>query len=200
MITLKKLDGLILKSCSVVNKEKDNNEFYSFSIDFDKLDNLLSQVDKNLHPLVDSQKKFSIPVGFDSIQSITEYIHKPDELKFALADKTEYAEFLIYCAQDKNGKVVDFKDENGNTIDAYEVYKEHAEDGSIVLNNDVVRLIVSTLPMYMVLVLRSFNKKNYKYDYKIYIRSNYEMVSYFKAMSNLEDKKETKTASEEKKN
>lgn len=198
MITLKKLDSLILKSCSVVNGGKAGNDYYSFSIDFDKLNNLLGQVDKNLHPFVEASKIFSKPVDFSSIQSITEYIHKTEELKFALTDKTEYAEFLIYCAQDKTGKVSDFKDEEGNAIDAYEAYKERLEDGTYSLNKDVVQYIVSNLPMYMVLVLRSFNQKNYKYDYKIYIRSNYEMVSYFKATTGSDDKKEK--SAEEKKN
>ena len=199
MITLKKLDSLILKSCSVVNNGDNGNDFYAFSIDLNKLNGMLKTADKNLHPLAETAKVISKPGSFANIQSITEYIHKPEELKFAMSDKTEALEFLIYCAQDKTGKVNEFKDSNGNVIDAYDAYKTFKEDGTYSLNKDVVEYIVSNLPMYMVLVLRSFNQKSYKYDYKIYIRSNYEMVSYFKAMTS-EEKKDNKQPAEEKKN
>lgn len=199
MITLKKLDSLILKSCSVVNNGDSGNDYYAFTIDFNKLNGMLKTADKNLHPLVEIAKITSKPVTFTDIQSITEYIHKPEELKFAMSDKTEILEFLIYCAQDKTGKVNEFKDGNGNVIDAYDAYKDFEDDENYSLNKNVVEYIVSNLPMYMVLVLRSFNQKSYKYDYKIYIRSNYEMVSYFKAMTS-EEKKDNKQPAEEKKN
>ena len=184
MVTLKKLDSLILKCCTVLKDDsKDVTDCYSFSINFDKMENLLSAVDKNLHPFVIAKEYFSRPVAFEDLQNLTEYLHKSEEFDPIFDSKSEFTEFLIYCAQDKNGNVTEFVDEDGNKLAGYDAYKIFNEDGTYDLAAEQVQRIVQYLPMYMVLVIRSFDQKNYKYDYKIYIRSNYEMVSYFKAMS-----------------
>ena len=57
------------------------------------------------------------------------------------------------------------------------------DDGSSYFASSVLQTIVQNLPMYMVLVIRYFDTKKDRYEYKIHIRSNYEMVSYFKAMT-----------------
>lgn len=184
MITLKKLDSIIKRCCSVVSDDsKDANDRYSFKIDFDKLDKLLNPVDSNLHPLVSTSAYSSKRIDFSDIQNLVEYLHKPEEMTPIFDGKSEFVTFLIYSAQDKNSRVVNFKDSGGNDIDGYHAYMIKYDDGSSYFASSVLQTIVQNLPMYMVLVIRYFDTKKDRYEYKIHIRSNYEMVSYFKAMT-----------------
>ena len=184
MITLKKLDSLILKCCNVVKSDQNKDtDYYKFGINFDQLESMLSNVDKNLHPLVECAELESRPVEFKDIQNLTEYLHKADEFT-PVFEKCEMVQFLIYCTQDKTGKNFEFFDDENNKINPYDAYKvDEGVEGEWGINKEILQQIVQNLPMYMVTVIRSFDHEHYKYDYKIYIRSNYEMVSYFKAMS-----------------
>ena len=184
MITLKKLDSIIKRCCSVVSDDsKDVTDRYSFSIDFDKLEKLLNPIDSNLHPLVSSKSYRSKLIEFDDIQNLVEYLHNSDEMAPIFDGKSEFAKFLIYSAKDKNSRVVNFKDADGNEVDGYHAYMVKCDDGSSYFASSVLQTIVQNLPMYMVLVIRYFDTKKDRYEYKIHIRSNYEMVSYFKAMT-----------------
>ena len=184
MITLKKLDSIIKRCCSVVSDDsKDVTDRYSFSIDFDKLEKLLNPIDSNLHPLVSSKSYRSKLIEFDDIQNLVEYLHNSDEMAPIFDGKSEFVKFLIYSAKDKNSRVVNFKDADGNEVDGYHAYMVKCDDGSSYFASSVLQTIVQNLPMYMVLVIRYFDTKKDRYEYKIHIRSNYEMVSYFKAMT-----------------
>ena len=184
MITLKKLDSIIKRCCSVVSDDsKDVTDRYSFSIDFDKLEKLLNPIDSNLHPLVSSKSYRSKLIEFDDIQNLVEYLHNSDEMAPIFDGKSEFVKFLIYSAKDKNSRVVNFKDSDGNEVDGYHAYMVKCDDGSSYFASSVLQTIVQNLPMYMVLVIRYFDTKKDRYEYKIHIRSNYEMVSYFKAMT-----------------
>lgn len=184
MITLKKLDSIIKRCCSVVSDDsKDVTDRYSFSIDFDKLEKLLNPIDSNLHPLVSSKSYRSKVIEFDDIQNLVEYLHNSDEMAPIFDGKSEFVKFLIYSAKDKNSRVVNFKDSDGNEVDGYHAYMVKCDDGSSYFASSVLQTIVQNLPMYMVLVIRYFDTKKDRYEYKIHIRSNYEMVSYFKAMT-----------------
>lgn len=184
MITLKKLDSIIKRCCSVVSDDsKDVTDRYSFSIDFDKLEKLLNPIDSNLHPLVSSKSYRSKLIEFDDIQNLVEYLHNSDEMAPIFDGKSEFVKFLIYSAKDKNSRVVNFKNSDGNEVDGYHAYMVKCDDGSSYFASSVLQTIVQNLPMYMVLVIRYFDTKKDRYEYKIHIRSNYEMVSYFKAMT-----------------
>lgn len=184
MITLKKLDSIIKRCCSVVSDDsKDVTDRYSFSIDFDKLEKLLNPIDSNLHPLVSSKSYRSKLIEFDDIQNLVEYLHNSDEMAPIFDGKSEFVKFLVYSAKDKNSRVVNFKDADGNEVDGYHAYMVKCDDGSSYFASSVLQTIVQNLPMYMVLVIRYFDTKKDRYEYKIHIRSNYEMVSYFKAMT-----------------
>lgn len=184
MITLKKLDSIIKRCCSVVSDDsKDVTDRYSFSIDFDKLEKLLNPIDSNLHPLVSSKSYRSKIIEFDDIQNLVEYLHNSDEMAPIFDGKSEFVKFLIYSAKDKNSRVVNFKDSDGSEVDGYHAYMVKCDDGSSYFASSVLQTIVQNLPMYMVLVIRYFDTKKDRYEYKIHIRSNYEMVSYFKAMT-----------------
>ena len=183
MIQLKCLDRVIRNCCTVIKDDsKEITDRYAFKIDFNKMNGMLAQYDKLFHPLVfsDDNTYESKYFNFDDIQMASEYLHKPDYFDPVFDGRSQFIRFMIYCEENSSGEVLNFTDQEGNKIPGNKSYLTTDENGEKSLVYEALEKIVRKFPIYMVLVIRVFDAKKDKYDYKIYIRSNYEMVSYFK--------------------
>lgn len=194
MIQLKNLDRVIRNCCSVIKDDsKEITDRYAFRIDFNKMNSMLAQHDKTFHPLVFTSNNTyeSRHFEFEDIQFLSEYLHKPECFDPVFDGRSQFVKFMIYCEQNSSGETITFTDQDGNKIPGNKAYLTTDENGETSIVYEALERIVRNLPIYMVLVIRIFDTKKDRYDYKIYIRSNYEMVSYFKKYSEKENKEDS---------
>ena len=194
MLSFKELKVLIAKSCRVVSKSDDLTDRFSFDIDFTKLEKKLQGADQNLHVLAFYDKNSSYVPYMSDVQLLTEYLHTPEELNMVFNGQSEICTFMIFSTLTEKG-IITLADDKGNPLSSEEIFNicnGEAEE----INFETVKDIISTLPMYQVLVVRIFYKKQEKFEYKIFFRSNYEMVSLFKSTKNAKVEEEN-TSNEE---
>jgi hypothetical protein len=179
MVEFKYLKKLIIKACKVESVE-DLNNAYKFSINIEKLQDLLNQTNAELKVvninywdltefLSGTEFKSRIPEVSD-IQMITEYIQKKNDLEEIFNGKTEIAQFMMYVPDPEHNGEEDNIEllERNNDIDCTTVSKMTGA--------------LSTKPVYRVLVIHKFNKKREMFEYTIHFRSNNIMMQYINNM------------------
>jgi len=162
MIEFKELKTLIQKA-TVVDKTDISNMF-SFTVDQEKLEDLLSKK-TDLHVLNLGPIKSRRPTLDDYIP-VSEYVYKKEAFDGIFNGETNIANFIIYC--DMDGKAV------------LELSDEEKETGAFSRNT--INFIMSELPIYRTLIIKRFNAREEKFDYLIYFRSNRVMINYIKAL------------------
>lgn len=181
MLSFKELKILISKSCKVISRSEDITDRFSFEIDFTKLEKKLQTADPNLHVLSFNDKTLSYIPYLSDVQLVTEYLHTPEELNMVFNGKSEICTFMIFSTLTEKETVT--IESNGKELTSNEIF-DICNGESEQINFDVVKGIISQLPLYQVLVVRTFNKKQERFEYKIFFRSNYEMVGLFKSIRN----------------
>lgn len=176
MIEFRYLKKIIIKSCKTESVE-DLNNVYKFSINIEKLQDLLNKagaglkvVETNNWVLQDIGVFKSFIPTVDDIQLITEYIQKKNELEEIFNGRTEIAQFMMYIPEDEN---------NGKSDSVTEL-----QESSNIDNSVISKMIgeLSMRPVYRVLVIHKFNKKREMFEYSIYFRSNNIMMEYINNM------------------
>lgn len=173
-LSFKDIKFIIGKCCSVINSD-DISDRYKFSVNLEKMDNIFRQKDFDLRVLGFARKKESRVPSYEDIQLISEYMRQPNDIANTFNGKTQICEFMILCKSNIDGPV-DVIDEDGNVVSDKELFNFC----NVNLKKDVILDVIKRLPVYKILVVRNFDYKTDKFDYKIYIRTNYEMVNYYK--------------------
>lgn len=175
MIDFKDLKMTIQKICR--SEQANNiNERFKFSINTYKLEKVLNQK-SDLHVMGFCEEIESRIPTVDDYQLLTEYAHKKEEIETIFDGTTQIATFLLYC--DKNG-CLSFADEDKNPIENKEIFEQLNKPE--LINKDLITEICINYPIYRTLIIRKFNKKRDKFEYSIYFRSNYNMITYIKSL------------------
>ena len=180
------LRDAISKSCSCTNQSDDISDRYSFTIDIEKLEKIFRDKKSSCYSLAFEKELKSRVPSYKDIQLITEYMREQNELGNTFNGKVQVCELLVF-SKDKIQGPVDINDEDGNPLSDEALFNYCNNPES--LNDDIIYGITKNLPMYKVLVTRIFNYEKDSFDYNIYIRSNYEMVTYYKAVQEIKEKK-----------
>jgi len=185
--TLKSLASMIKKCCVSVDNES-LNDLYSFSLDVDKLKNILKTKGTNLHVIALNKTLESRPVQLEDVQFITEYVHDEKMFNTIFDGKSHMIQFMLFSSENESGHI-DFLEnseegENPIVISDKEIYNKC----NIDVDETLVKNICRDLPCYRIIVTRSFikgfmdkvNGPTDKFEYNVNIRSNFQMVSYQK--------------------
>lgn len=198
MLSFKDLKKAIISACTLPD-EKDR---VRFQIDYKKLQNSLdrSEPNKNYNVLgFGNNMSFRANVTNDA-QMLQEYLHGRKELDTILGGDTTILEFMIYCNVNENGPIpLEFKNSLGEDFtreELYEIFNTSQYENKAIsdMANKIGVQIISKCPIYNTLVVRGYNEKEDKYTYSIYFRSNYNMMTYYKAFS--EETEETEEVHE----
>jgi len=178
-LSFKELRVAISKSCTAVQTE-DISDRYAFTLDAIKLENILKQKKSPLHVMAFNKVLESRVPSVKDVQLITEYMRLPEEIDNTFNGKVQVCEFMIFCKQNIQGPV-EINNEAGEIISDKDLFNfcNNAEE----LNEEIIYGIIKNLPVYKILITREFDYNSDMFEYKIYIRSNYEMVTYYKALT-----------------
>jgi hypothetical protein len=178
-LSFKELRVAISKSCTAVQTE-DISDRYAFTLDAIKLENILKQKKSPLHVMAFNKVLESRVPSVKDVQLITEYMRLPEEIDNTFNGKVQVCEFMIFCKQNIQGPV-EINNEAGEIISDKDLFNfcNNTEE----LNDEIIYGIIKNLPVYKILVTREFDYNSDMFEYKIYIRSNYEMVTYYKALT-----------------
>ena len=188
-ISFSDLRTCILKSCSTNVDSVDGP--YSFTIDMKKLDGILKEHGSNLFalgfkPVIESR----VP-SYEDIQLISEYTRDEKEIDNTFNGKVQVCEFMVFLKENFDGPIdINYGEDNQPLTNA-EIYTFCNDE----LDKEIILGIIKNLPVYKILVIKEFNKSIDNFRYNIFIRSNYQMVSYYKAMVDngmIEEKKNKK--------
>lgn len=171
----------ITKSC-IAHPTDNISEKYGFKVDINKLEENLRSFGKDcsLHPLAFNTEVNSFIPSYKDIQLVSEYLNKNnDNIDLIFNGKVEICEFMVYAKENIQGSI-DIDDGEGNEITDKELFEYCNNPDS--LKPEIIYGIVKNLPLYRVIVFRSFDTRYDKYKYKIFIRSNYEMVAFHKSI------------------
>ena len=181
--SLQTLSNIIRKCCTVTNAESTNIEDrYAFTINTEKLEMLLKQKKTNLHVIALNKTLESVIVGIEDIPLISEYVHDSKIYKNIFEKGSEFVSFMLFSTVNENGNI-DLVTENEEGVTIPLTDKEIYENGndSESLDNEFIVNVTKDLPCYRVLVIRIYNYYEDKFEYKILIRSNFNMVTFQKA-------------------
>ena len=193
MIQFKDLKYLIQKNCKTedVNSNSENYfaKKFNFYINTSKLEKTLSSR-TDLHVIGFEPVMKSFVPSCKDIQLISEYLHHKEELEDIMNGSTQIMEFMIYCDQTGN------PGESNSTDNFDKLNNPDKCSKSFVVN------IINNYPVYRTLVVRRFNTKLDRFEYSIYFRSNYNMISYIQKLKdnglfNLEESEIDVSATEE---
>ena len=173
MIEFKDLKQLISKACSTEQSEDDINKRFKFSINFEKLEKILNQKGTDLSVIAPVSSVCSWVPGIDEILTISEYTKNKSDIEFIFDGNTEIMEFLLYSTKNGAMKVPEVPVKK-------DIVSVSEEKKSIID-------IMMDFPVYRTLIARKFDKRNDKFEYAIYFRSNYNMIMYIKDLKEKND-------------
>lgn len=178
--TLQSLTYLIKKSC-IVNNSSDPADRYSFTIDVNKLESLLKQKNTNLHALAFDKVLNSRILDINDLQLVSEYIHDPKIFNNSFNGKSEFVSFMLYSTVNGDGEIpfIQTEDDGTQTQISNETLFKYCNDPEEI-NKEFITSILSEIPCYRIIVIRMYNYSEDRFEYKVNIRSNYEMVTFQK--------------------
>ena len=170
MIDFTDLKQVIKNSCKTRETGEDFNNHFKFYINFEKLERILTQKKSDLHVIVPVSRDESWIPSIDEIQNISEYIKTDTDAKHIFDGKSEIFEFILFST--KNDELS--TEELGAEEDTKHI-------------KDAITNLVMNFPVYRTLIVRRFDTRKDKFEYVIYFRSNYNMISYIKELNSSED-------------
>lgn len=184
-ISFSDLRTCILKSCST---DIEDNNLYAFKVDMKKLDNILKTHSSTLFTLGFNTIIESRVPDFKDIQLISEYTRDEKEITNTFNGKVQVCEFMVFLKENIDGPIDINYGEDNKVLSDEELFNLCNVD----LNKDMILEIIKNLPVYKILVVKEFNKNIDNFRYNIFIRSNYQMVSYYKQLTGESDGEEKK--------
>ena len=183
------LRDAISKSCTCVTNNSDVSDRFGFSINIDKLEQIFRDKKSSCYSLAFAKELKSRVPSVNDIQLISEYMRDPEELALTFNGEVQVCELLVFSTETLEG-TIEPPHPNKDVLTNEDIFKG-CNDPEF-LDIDMIYDIVINFPMYKVLVTRIFDYEKDSYDYNIYIRSNYQMVTYYKAIQEMKEKKSNK--------
>lgn len=185
--TLQSLTHHIKKSC-IVNNSSDPADRYGFSIDINKLEATLKQKSTSLHVLAFNKILESRVPDITDLQLISEYIHDTNVFSRTFDGKSEFVSFMMYSTINSDGDIpiLQTNEDGTQTPISNECLFESCNGEE--LNKEFIIELVNGLPCYRVIVIRLYNYEEDRFDYKVNIRSNYDMVTFQKNNKEIREK------------
>ena len=186
----KTLRNAIVNSCNVIDGVVDIEKNYRFKIDFAKMENILNQKKTGLHVLAFDKFQESFEPGLNEIQLISEYIKSDKDFERIFNGKTNIVYFMLYYRENADGEVNIYNDKDDIMTDK-QIFEACNGDFNHI-NPTIILNIVKDLPVFRVLVERSFDFSADKFKYRVYFRQNNEMSIFYESLKNKteEDKNE----------
>lgn len=173
LLSFKDLRSIIVKCCSAYKSSDDISSCFGFSIDMAKMENMLKQKKNYLHVIGFSRILQSRIPSVDDFQMISEYVYG-DQMNIMLNGNSQICSFMIFSKATRDG-IADlyYNDEKSySDKQIFDICNNH-------VNPNAVACILNNYPIYRVIVVKVFDPQNEKFEYKVYIRSNYQMVDYY---------------------
>ena len=172
LLSFKDLRSIIVKCCSADKSSDDISSCFGFSIDMAKMENMLKQKKNYLHVIGFSRVLQSRIPCFNDFQMISEYVYG-DHMNTMLNGNSQICSFMIFSKATRDG-IADLYNDGKNYSDKqiFDICNNH-------VNLNAVACILNNYPVYRVIVAKVFDPQNEKFEYKVYIRSNYQMVDYY---------------------
>ena len=195
MNSLQNITYVIKKCCTVEENIVDYTDRYKFRLDVSKLENMLKQKKTNLHVLAFDKFLQSKLVGIEDIQLVSEYMHDEDLLELTIGESsnTNFVQFMIFSTENQDGKIdiriTDTEKNNDVIIEEKELFGMVNGINGHELDRALVTNIIKQLPCYRVIVTRIFNTSEDRFEYRVYIRSNFNMVTYYKSVKEAQQQK-----------
>lgn len=163
----------MISQCSTIEKGASLSEKFKFSIDIEKLDKKLEN--SNFYVIALNKKIQShVPTAAD-LQMITEYTYDKKLLRDIFNGDSEVAELILFTTNRTNSdEPVTFLNDDGETLTRKDIYTLCNDPEN--LDEDLIKSIAIEFPIFRILFVRCFNEKFEKFEYRIYIRSNHEMI------------------------
>jgi len=176
-MSFKDLRSIIVKCCNTT-KSDDISSRFGFSIDLVKMENILKQKKNYLHVIGFSKNITSRIPDLDDLQMISEYVYE-EQMDTMLDGNTQICSFMIFSKATQEG-IIDISADGINVLTDKQIFDKCNGKG---LDPATIKCILNRFPVYRVIVAKVFDSSNEKFEYKVYIRSNYRMVEYFKFLS-----------------
>lgn len=170
----KLLRNIIVNSCSTFDDVTEIDKKYKFKIDFVKMENMLKQKKVKLHILAFDKVQESYEPGLKEIQMIAEYIKSESDFERIFNGKTTICNFMLFYTENKDGSV-DIHDNNDNIMTDKQLFD--ACNGKP--NEQLILDIMKELPVFRVIIERSFDFNDDRFKYRVYFRQNNEMTEYY---------------------
>jgi len=182
----KTLRQSIIKSCSTIDAESiDISSRYKFKIDFRKLDNLFKQKNLDLNVLAFDFEQESYEPGLNEIQMVSEYTKSDEDFDRIFNGKTTICNFMLYRLSDEYGNTLDIHNNSDDPITRKELFDLCNNNGR--LDTDFIKELVKSVPVYRVVVEKSFNIHTDQFKYRVYLRQNDPMIKYHLNKNKTED-------------
>lgn len=167
----------IITKCCGTNQTSELSDKYSFDMNISKMENILKQKKTELHALAFNKTIESRVPSYNDIQLVTEYMKDEKEINYTFNGTNQIAELMLYYQANNQG-AMEIKDQDGNLITDKELFNLCNNPES--LDKEIIFNIVKNMPIYRILIVRGFNTESDRFEYKIYIRSNYNMISFYR--------------------
>lgn len=177
-ISFKDLRSIIVKCCSA-EKSDDISSRFGFSIDLVKMENILKQKKSYLHVIGFSKSLKSRVPFLDDLQMISEYVYG-EQMDSILNGKSQICSFMVFSKATQEG-VTEISLEDGTVLNNKQIFDKCNNNKNV--DTDTIRCIINNFPVYRIIVAKVFDSVNEKFEYKVYIRSNHQMVDYFKFLT-----------------
>ena len=187
MLEFKDIKQVIKRACRAINFQSSNiNDKFGFTISAERVENGLKEK-SDLHVIALAEITESFVPEVDDMQLISEYIHKREEFNDIFNGSTQVAFLMLYSDQEGTMRPTsNVEGEEPQPIPDDELFNSL----NVEVDPDLVKFIVTEYPVYRVMIVRRFNWKKDKFEYSVYFRSNFNMITYIKELKNA-DKEET---------
>lgn len=181
-ISFKDLRSIITKCCTAEHSDDIASRF-GFSIDLVKMENILKQKKSFLHVIGFSKNVKSRVPYTEDLQMISEYVYG-EQMDSILNGKSQICSFMIFSKCTQEG-VVEISMEDGTVLTDKQIFDKCNNSKNVDLNT--ARCILNNFPIYRIIIAKVFDAANEKFEYKVYIRSNHQMVDFYKFLTDNPD-------------
>lgn len=203
MLEFRDIKLIIKRACRATNPQSTNiNDKFAFTVNAERLENGLREK-SDLHVIALEPTVESFVPDVDDIQLVSEYIHKKEEYNDIFNGSTQIAFMMLYSDQEGSMRptkiesmTVSAEEEDPQPIPDDELFKALNEE----VDPELVKFIISEYPIYRIMIVRRFNWKKDKFEYSVYFRSNFNMITYIKELKSAESEEEEDDSVEEHEN
>ena len=180
MLNFNDLKTIITRCCFVDKNTKKFEDKFQFTLDCKRLETELQKRNSNLHVMSFFKKLNSEEILLTDLQTIIDYVHRDRDMDAVIDDPDcRMVKFIIYYA---DSKFVAPAEEGQKEIECDDIFNIlNDEDNPTEEADDIARMVTKSFPVYTVFMTRVFNNLKDKFEYRIFFRSNHQMLDLIKA-------------------